>query len=67
MTAARGGQKYLNKIFNCFNLSVDWSDMKDIRKVFEKILSLDKGKLYQEYFKRMQVMNKQHFPYIVRM
>ena len=41
--------------------------MDEINKAFKTILSKDKGKLYQEYFKRLQIMNRQHFKYILRM
>lgn len=41
--------------------------MEEIKDAFKLILSKDDGKLYQEYFKRMQVMNRQHFKYILKL
>lgn len=42
-----------------------------MKQYFITILKKDKpfkeGKLYQEYFKRVQIMNRQHFKYIEKM
>jgi len=67
MNKAVGGKKFLENIFSVFNLNMEWRDITEINEAFKKILSKDKGSLYQEYFKRMQIMNRQHFKYIIKL
>ena len=44
-----------------------WKNMDEINDAFKLILTKDNGKLYQQYFKRVQIINRQHFRYIIRM
>ena len=65
MRNAAGGRKYLETIFSYFKIDLQWKSIKEINEAFSDILGRSKAKLYQEYFKRMQIMNRQHFKYII--
>jgi hypothetical protein len=66
MKNAAGGKRYLERIFGVFKIDMKWKNLKEILEAFDTILKGSKSKIYREYFKRMQIMNRQHFRYIIR-
>lgn len=59
--------KYMDKVFDAMNFPKNWTNNKEIDLMFDTAKKFDQSQILHKFLKRMKIMNRQYFKYIMKL